>query len=74
VRELRETPAETGTVLRVAPGRAWVRLARNEACSACKGCAIGAGLCRAYLIGRRRRGGIGVFIVAEILHKRARPR
>ena len=154
MRELRETPTETGTVLRVAPGRAWVRLARNEACSACTGCAIGAegkymiaeaqdslgvavedeirirpvkaigspkaalllfgvpilllfagyaagqALARAwgldsskeapgavggllamalgfvglYLLSRRRRGGIGIFIVAEIVHQRARPR
>ncbi len=151
--ESRETMDETGTVVRVAPGRAWVRLARKEACSACKGCAIGAegrymiaeaqdslgvavndevrirpakaigahkaalllygvpilllfagyaagqaagrawGLDSAkeapgvvggllamalgygglYFLGRRRRTGIGLFIVAEIIHRRARP-
>ncbi len=146
--------SETGTVVRVAPGRVWVRLARNEACSACQGCAIGAGgkymiaeaqdplgvsvddeirirpakavssqkaalllygvpivllfagyaagqaAARAwgldsskeapgaiggllamalgffglYLLSRRRRGGIGIFVVAEIVHKGAPPR
>jgi len=36
--------------------------------------AMALGFVGLYLISHRRRGGIGVFIVAEIVHKRARPR
>jgi len=40
---LDKTPSEVGNVVRIAPQRAWIRLARKEACSSCKGCALGEG-------------------------------
>jgi hypothetical protein len=58
-----------------AAARAWGLDSSKEAPGAVAGLlAMALGYVGLYLIGRRRRGGIGVFIVAEIIHKRAGPK
>ena len=64
-----------GYVAGQAAARAWGLDSSKEAPGAVGGLlAMTLGFVGLYLISHRRRGGIGVFIVAEIVHKRARPR